>query len=322
MSASAAKAEGGSSRLERWGKYLGIVGGVLSLAGVVFAVASAYHSIRSDLHQIQENMATKADVRDVRNSVTALALVLDDLIDELAAKKAIGNAAILKKHLPKLGAFDQGGRKVLVAVAGSEPRRDGVDIVYAVNRPSPVTAGFDGMIDSVEGAANQLTLRIKSNAEVLVYAGMSGLAVRQGQQVLAGDTLGTIEPGVHNPDTARLRVTYLRDRRPVPAPDNIAPLYTSAGQRAFAVKCAGCHSADIGGAGQYLVRNGRLVKSGIAATEENIVAKLRAGGQGMPRFGEDTLPESDARGIAAFLRSLPAPSGRSSPAVAMAVPAE
>src|SRR5260370_39912707 len=99
---------------------------------------------------------------------------------------------------------------------------------------------------------------------------------------------------------AELRIRLERAGATV-SPENLPPLYSSFGQRVFAVNCAGCHLDK--GIGADLVRNGMLVRSNTRASVELLSEKVRDGGGGMPAFHPKALPNHELQAVVAFLLS-------------------
>jgi mono/diheme cytochrome c family protein len=186
-------------------------------------------------------------------------------------------------------------------VAFAEPRRDGEKLVYTIPHRATLVAGITGTVevreqDQLDGS--QVLLRRQDGVGV-TYGGVSEVLVRTGQNVLAGDPFGVTAPGPADPTRRLVEMTVTRDGKPLLPPETIASLYLHPGQRVFADNCAGCHQNREAGA--RIVVSGRLRKSGLPATSENILAKIREGGEGMPPFA-NVLTADQERSVVAFLQ--------------------
>lgn len=73
------------------------------------------------------------------------------------------------------------------------------------------------------------------------------------------------------------------------------------GKRLFDRFCNGCHY----GGGNIIRKDKPLTRFHLKAngldSVDALVRKIRTGGQGMPRYGTDQIPETDARRIAAYI---------------------
>lgn len=73
------------------------------------------------------------------------------------------------------------------------------------------------------------------------------------------------------------------------------------GKRLFDRFCNGCHY----GGGNIIRKDKPLTRFHLKAngidSVDALVRKIRIGGQGMPRYGADLIPEPDARRIAAYI---------------------
>ena len=80
----------------------------------------------------------------------------------------------------------------------------------------------------------------------------------------------------------------------------------SDGATAFGSKCAVCHNADSAeskiGPGLAGIKDGKL-PSGKEATDENILAIINQGGNGMPAY-ESILTAEEANALVAYLKTL------------------
>jgi cytochrome c551 len=73
-----------------------------------------------------------------------------------------------------------------------------------------------------------------------------------------------------------------------------------AGEATFQGNCAVCHGSDLGGGAGPALGAGSPAAS---ASDDEVRAQIREGGNGMPPF-EETLGEADIDGIVAYLRSV------------------
>ncbi|MDX1982360.1 MAG: cytochrome c [Bryobacteraceae bacterium] len=318
------------------------------LVAVMLALFSAYLSIKSELSSlktdlarisestksIQTSLATRQDVKDLRNTVVQKldghAEAIRVMVSALKAKSIPVDEASIGRYLAKGGDRTSAwGRLIPPVVPGSPgPFRDGDELLYYAVERASVVACQAGEISRITADSLELMVSISpiagagvpdSPALGTLYARDNGhslakvelfryqspqmkVLVKPGDQIGRGQQIAILN-GRPASVPAELRLSFVSRGRTVPLDKAIPEVHSDKGEGIFARYCLSCHYDDstVRRVGPGLAKlRGSTLSDGRRATREEILSVIDQGVQGMPSFSR-ILSEEQKQSVITYL---------------------